>query len=448
MTTEVTNNIENYVKHFERIEREYGGSQFAWLTPLRKAAIARFVELGFPTTRHEDWKWTNVAPIAQTDFAPATTDESKVSPQQVAGYGFDVDEGARLVFVNGRFVQSLSDLSSLPNAITVMSLNEAIRAGNTHVQQHLGRHASHENQPFTALNTAMMEDGVFIHVPRGTVVEQPIHAIYISTDADNAFVAYPRNLVIADVSSEVSFVETFAGIGDTPYFNDAVTEIVAHDNAIVHHYKLEREGENSYHISTLQIHQFRDSDVTSHALCMGRALVRNDINALLDGEGCEATLNGLYLCNGEEHVDNHLWVDHAKPRCNSREYFKGVLDGSGRGIFSGKIIVREDAQKTDAKQSNMSLLLSDSAQVESNPQLEIFADDVKCTHGATIGQVDEDAMFYLRTRGLTEETARSVLIFAFARERLDDIKLAPLRVKLEELLLERLPQGELLREAI
>ena len=248
-----------------------------------------------------------------------------------------------------------------------------------------------------------MEDGAFLHVPQGTVVEKPIHVVFVSAPDGRPVVSHPRLLVVADANSQVTVVETYVGVGSERYFTNCVTELVAGENAIVDHYKAVLESVGSYHIGALQIHQRRSSNVSSFTITLGGGLTRNDIGTLFDGEGCVGTLNGLYMVKEREHVDNHLTVDHAKPHCDSREFFKGVLDGRGRGIFSGRIIVRKDAQKTDAKQSNMTLLLSEHAQVESKPQLDIFADDVKCTHGATVGQVDGNAVFYLRSRGLSEE---------------------------------------------
>ena len=293
-----------------------------------------------------------------------------------------------------------------------------------------------------------MEDGAFVYVPKGKVVVEPIHLLFLTTASERALVTHPRNLIVAEPSSQVTVVETYAGLGDGVYFTNAVTEIIARENSVIDHYKIVREGGAAFHMATLQLHQERSSTVDAHTVCLGGILVRNDINTVLDGEGCECTLNGLYLVIGKEHVDNHLVVDHASPHCNSREFFKGILDGHGRGVFSGRIIVRKDAQKTDAKQTNRSLLLSQDARVESKPQLEILANDVKCTHGATIGQVSEEALFYLRSRGLSKEAARSLLVFAFAGECLDRVRIKPLRAQLETLLLARLPQGNLLREAV
>jgi Fe-S cluster assembly protein SufD len=332
--------------------------------------------------------------------------------------------------------------------VQVISLGSAMQAGSGVVERHVGRYVDYEDQAFAALNTALMEDGALIHIRKDAVVEQSIHLLFVSTTKGAKQVTHPRNLIVAEANSQATIVESYVGLNGDAYFTNAVTELVAGENAVLDHYKIERESVAAFHIATLRIHQERNSNVTSHAVSLGGALVRNDIHTVLDGEGCECTLNGLYMIVGSQHVDNHLLVDHAKPHCNSRENFKGILDQNSRGVFSGRIIVRQDAQKTDAKQSNMSLLLSEGAQVESKPQLEILADDVKCTHGATIGQISEEAIFYLRSRGISEEAARSLLVYAFAQERVEQIRIDALRTQLEALLFAKLQQGELLREAL
>ncbi len=445
---EVDQEQDMYVLQFERLEKRLAGGDRAWLSPIRKAAIARFAELGFPTTRQEEWRYTNVAPIAHTDFEPAGADGPELSIHKISAFTFDDDNCSRLVFVNGRWAPQLSSIRPMPGGVKVCSLATALDADTRLVEPYLARHAGYQDQPFTALNTAFVEDGAFVHLPKGSVVDEPIHLLFVSTTTDHPVVTHPRILIVADAGSQATIVETYAGIGTGTYFTNAVTELVANPNAIIDHYKIEREVETAFHIGTLQVHQFRDSNVSSHVVSLGGALTRNDINAVLDGEGCDCTLNGLYMLRGTQHVDNHLRVEHVKPHCDSREFFKGVLDDRSRGIFTGRIVVHKDAQKTDAKQTNMNLLLSEEALADSKPQLEIFADDVKCTHGATIGQVDADAIFYLRSRGISEEAARSLLVYAFAGESLARVRVAPLRKRLEELIFARLPQGQLLREAV
>ncbi len=444
---QVKDTRDTYASQFQAQERSFSGGEQAWLLPIRKAAIARFSEFGFPTTKHEHWLYTNVAPIAHTAFSPAGDTPAEVTEDQLEEFSFDAD-CCRLVFVNGRFSLQLSAVQALPQGVKAGSLAAALESDSNLVEAHLTRHAKSQDGAFVALNTAFLTDGAFIHIPKGTVVETPIHLLFVTTANGEPQVTHPRNLIVAETNSQATIVESYAGLGGGVYFTNAVTEVVANENAVVDHYKIEREGEEAFHIATTQFHQYRSSSVSFLNVSLGGALVRNDINTLLDGEGCDCNLNGLSMLGGRQHVDNHLWVQHAMPHCTSREFFKGIYDDQSRGVFCGRIFVEKGAQKTDAKQTNMNLILSEDALADSKPQLEIFADDVKCTHGATIGQIDPDAIFYLRSRGISDLAARSLLIYAFANELICDIRVEPLRAQLAELLFSRLPQGELLREAI
>jgi Fe-S cluster assembly protein SufD len=322
----------------------------------------------------------------------------------------------------------------------VGSLASALQTDLATVEPHLARFARYDAQPFVALNTALMEDGAFVRIARGVVAEEPIHLLFLTVAEEGPLVTYPRNLILADENSQATIVETYAALDGGVYFNNVVTEIIAAENAVLDHYKIQQESEGAFHIATQQVQQDRDSNFTSHSISLGGALVRNDINAVLNGTGIESTVNGLYLASGRQHVDNHTAIDHAKPHCNSHELYKGILDGHATGVFNGKIFVRPDAQKTDAKQTNQNLLLSADATINTKPQLEIFADDVRCTHGATVGQLDADAIFYLRSRGLGLEEARGLLTYAFASDILERVKVAPLRAELEKQLLSRLPR--------
>ncbi len=442
--TKVADTIDLYLSRFAAVERNPGRG--AWLMPIRKAAISRFAEFGFPTTDDEEWRFTSVAPIADQAFESAP--EVVLSTEDLRPHLISMNgDGTRLVFVNGRFAPALSETKALPKGVRVMQLRDAIERENETIRTHLGRHARGERDGFTALNTALFQDGPFVEVERGAVVEDQIQVIHISVAGRAPWMASPRGLIVAGESSQCTVVESFVAPSAGIYFNNVATEIVAMENATVDYYKLARESEAGYHISTLRLDQRRDSNVHAFVGTFGGGLVRNDIHTVLDGEGCDCGLNGLYMVDGDEHVDNHLVVEHAKPHCDSREFFKGILNGHGKGIFSGRIIVRPDAQKTDAKQTNMSLLMSDDARVESKPQLEIFADDVKCTHGATIGQINDEAIFYLRSRGLDEKAARGILIHAFAGEVLDRVRVEPLRAVMEQLVSERLPRTASLRKS-
>ena len=398
-----------------------------WLQDLRGRGAARFAELGFPTVREEEWRFTNVAPIASTAFRPAPA--GRLAPEQLDAFLY-ADAPFRLVIVNGRFVPELSRTTGLPEGMRFGSLASAIQDDPDVVARHLGTIADFDARAFPALNTAFLEDGAFVHVPEGVVIEEPLLLLFVSV-ADGAVMAHPRTLVIAGARSQSRIVETYVGNGDQAYFSNAVTEVFAGENAIVDHYKVQEESLDAFHIASMHVHTDRSANVSSHSFALGGRLVRNDVLATLDGEGSEVTLNGLYLADGDRLVDNHTTIDHAKAHCPSHEIYKGILGGRARAIFNGKIIVRPDAQKTDAKQTNRALLLTDDAAINTKPQLEIFADDVRCTHGAAIGQLDEDALFYLQARGLTFHEARDMLIHAFAGDILDRVRIEPLRRALE-----------------
>jgi Fe-S cluster assembly protein SufD len=441
--TETAAGVDRYLAEFERFERELAAEP-AGLRQMRRAAIERFASLGFPTLRQEEWRLTNVAPIVQGTFHWPESDPDSVSPDLIAPHAFDA--AARLVFVNGRFSARLSQVGELPTGTVVASLAEVLARDPGRVEPWLGRFARFDAHPFVALNTAFLRDGAFIQVPRGAVTG-PIHLLFLSsTEEGRPTVSFPRNLFVAGENSQTTIVETYAGANR--YFTSPVTELVAGPGSRVDHYKVQRESLEAFHMATFQVYGERAAAPSSHSISIGGALVRNDVNAVLDGEGIDCILNGLYFGDGRQLVDNHMRVEHAKPHCASHELYKGVLDGKSRAVFNGLIHVRHGAQKTDAKQSNRNLLLSRDAIANSNPQLEIFADDVKCTHGSTVGQLDEDAVFYLRSRGIGAEAARSLLTYAFASDIVERIKVEPVRRDLEEFLFARLPMGEVVRQAV
>ncbi len=433
-----------YLAEFERFQRELPAGEPAAVQALRRLAIERFAALGFPTSRQEEWRQTSVAPIAQGAFQRADSDPEAIDPEQIAPYDFAA--AARLVFVDGRFSARLSSSDSLPAGTLVTSLAQALERAPEKAEPWLGQLARFENHPFVALNTAFLRDGAFIWVPPNAAVG-PIHLLFLSSSENGrGTVSFPRNLIVTGEGSQLTVVETYAGTG--AYFNCPVTELAAGANSVVDHYKVQRESRDAFHMATFQLHGDRDSVPSSHSISLGGGLVRNDVNAVLDGEGIDCILNGLYLLDGSQFVDNHMRVEHAKPHCASHELYKGVLDGKARSIFNGLIHVHKGAQKTDAKQSNRNLLLSRDAVANSNPQLEIYADDVKCTHGSTVGQLDDDAIFYLRSRGIGAEAARSLLTYAFASDIVERIKVEPVRRDLEEFLFARLPKGEVVRQAV
>ena len=428
-----TQQLESYLESFSEFEKLAAGHALAWLRKLRRDAFARFCEVGFPTTHDEDWRFTNVSSIAQTPFRLARSSRVQVSQQQLEPYRI-AGVASQLVFLNGRFAFELSSLEKLPDGVKVSSLAEEISSDPGAIQQHFSRYVDIRRDAFCALNTAFAEDGAYVRIPRSTLVEEPIYLLFVSTRDDAPSMSHPRNLIVAEEDSQATFVEDYVSFDDGAAFCNTVTELVAGDHTVLAHYMIEREHKQAFNISTLRIQQGRSTNVVSHSVLLGGALVRNNVHPVLAGEGGECLINGLFIGNGHQHLDNYMLVEHTSPRCGSRQFYNGILDGHAHGVFHGRIIVDKAAQKTDAKQTNRNLLLSDEAQIDTKPQLEIYADDVKCTHGATIGQIEGDALFYLRSRGIDEVSARKLLLFAFASECLDRMKSGPVRRHVEELI--------------
>src|SRR3990170_1261011 len=420
-----------YLADFARLEREAYGSEPDWLQAFRRQGLEAFRSRGFPTTKEEAWKYTNVSPIARQRFLPAASLEGNgISADRLQPITFSQYEGSRLVFVNGHYAPRLSILKEIPPGVRAGSLAKMLAWDPKAVERHLGRYAKAEASPFTALNAAFLQDGAFIEVPPQTVVEHPIHVLFVSTFHPTPVVSYPRNLIVVGPEAQVTVTESYAGLDEGLYFTDSVTEAVVGDGARLDHYKLQRESEKAFHVGTLQIHQERGSVASDSSISFGGALVRNDLNAWFGGEGGGLSLYGLYSTHGAQHVDNHTRIDHAKPACTSRELYKGILDGRSRGVFCGNVVVHKDAQKTNAVQTNRNLLLSKDALADSIPGLQILANDVKCKHGSTTGQLDENAVFYLRSRGLDSDAARALLTYAFAREIVDQIRVAAMHAVL------------------
>ncbi len=418
----------------------------AHIQRIRTEAMARFAELGLPTTKHEEWKYTSLRPLAKLSLKPARPEANGVGPDDVAKHLFAGLNCHRLLFVNGRLSSRFSPPVDLPESVSVCSLTEAYDKDPGLIEAHLARFASHEDHAFAALNTAFLADGALVCITGGHVLDQPVHLIHVSVPSDGPTVSHPRNLIIVGDNCQATIIESYITTKDEAYLTNALTEIVIGENAVVQHIKLQEESTEAFHISMIRSSQGRSSSFTSHVISHGSSLARSDIQSRLDGEGAECTLNGLYMLTGRQHFDTRTVLDHAQPHCNSRELYKGILDGQSHGVFNGKIIVRPDAQKTDAKQSNMNILLAKGATVNSKPQLEIFADDVRCTHGATIGRLDDNALFYLRSRGIDQESARNLLIYGFASDVLGLITTEAVRRYAQELLLSRLPGGKIMRE--
>jgi Fe-S cluster assembly protein SufD len=429
---QVTTTIKNpgtYLDAFTAFEKRAAGRNLGWLGKLRADAFSRFCEVGFPTTHDEDWRFTNVAEIARTPFQLPKQGPA-LSKAELEAATFE-GRGAQLIFVNGEF---LRELSSIPQGLAVSSLLEQLARSPEEVRLHLGRYLDTRRDPFSALNTAFIEDGAYVHVRRGTALEQPVHLVFISTAGDAPTMSHPRNLLVFEDETEGTVVEEYISIGGGPLLSNSATELIAGENATVGHYMVEREHREAFNISTLRIQQARSSSVASHSLLLGGGLVRNNVHPVLAGEGSECLINGLFVGDGRQHLDNYMHVEHASPHCSSRQFYNGILDGHAHGVFHGRIVVHKDAQKTDAKQTNRNLLLSDDAQIDTKPQLEIYADDVKCTHGATIGQIEENALFYLRSRGIDEPAARRLLLLAFASECVERMKAGPARTHVEHLI--------------
>ena len=425
-----------YISRFKDFENNLNGESQKPIHKLRKEAIADFSQLNFPTTHDEEWRFTNISPLLKYNFKPAGL-KKELSKNILDKFLFKELNCHLIVFVNGLYEKELSNTKNLPGKVKAGNLGEEIKSGSNLVNEHLGKYANHQKQIFTALSTAFTKDGAFIYVPDGIIIEEPIHILFITDSKDEQIFIQPRNLFIADKNSQVTIIEHYVSLGDDAYFTNVVTEIVADENSFIDHIKLQEESLKSFHISRTEIDQERGSNFTSHSISFGGEIARNDFNSRFNNQGGECTLNGLYLLKSNQLYDTHTLIDHAKPYCNSHEHYKGILDDQSRGVFNGKIMVRPDAQKTNAFQENNNIILSNEALVNTKPQLEIFADDVKCSHGATVGQLDMDSMFYLKSRGIGEEKARSILIHAFASDVVRSIKIEALRNYLEQILDDR-----------
>lgn len=434
----MSSSTEAYEQAFGAL-RASGGT--GWLPALRREAMDRFSALGFPTTRNEDWHFTSVTPIAEKVFkiAPTRTGPATLSPADITALVIGDPDWHRLVFVNGRFEASLSAFAGLPAEVRVTTLAEALKESPEFVAEHLGKLASGEGQTFTAFNTAFAQDGVVIHVPGGEVVEAPVHIVHIADSHAAGVGIHPRLLVVVEPLAQITIVESYACAGPMSggYLTNAVAEIEIGNGARVDHYKIQRESTDAFHVGTTQVRQGRDSLYHSFSYAAGAAISRTNVYTQLAGENAEARLNGLYLIDGAQHADHQTFVEHLAPACASRELYKGILDGGSHGVFNGKVYVDPIAQKTDGKQTNHALLLSDHARIDTKPQLEIFADDVKCTHGATVGRLDETALFYMRSRGISPSQARRLLTYAFAADVIEKIELEPLKHALEAQVLGR-----------
>ncbi|OGT33414.1 MAG: Fe-S cluster assembly protein SufD [Gammaproteobacteria bacterium RBG_16_51_14] len=437
--------IHHYLAEYHRRE---ASNNTPWLQEQGLAALEKFRNNGLPTTRQENWKYTDIGALARTGFITADARHNTIEHHRLDAVRIKGLDCYELIFINGQFSPTHTRLEGLPAGVMVESLGRSLPNPSATVREHLNRYADNDNYAFTALNTAFLTDGTLLVIPANAVIEKPVNLLYISNRQDQTLVSHPRNLVILGANSRATLIESYIGLDKAEYFTNTVTEILAGEGASLEHYKIQQESERSFHIGSTHVTQQKDSRYVSHSISLGGALVRNDITATLGGNGSETILNGLYMAGDRQHVDNHTLVNHLQPNTRSEEYYRGVLDGHARGVFNGKIIVHKNAQKTDARQSNANLLLSDNAEVDTKPELEIYANDVKCSHGATVGQLDENMLFYLRSRAIDEETARSLLTYAFADDVIRRITLQPVRDRLEYSVIGRLPDASLIREFV
>jgi Fe-S cluster assembly protein SufD len=429
---EPESSLEAYRIDFENTQK--ASTEPEWLRELRRSAFADFERLDYPTMKDEDWHFTNVAPIAEKMFG-LPRKGAPVSEDAISRFGFGQGWNT-VVFVNGK-LERIDEQANAHQSAQITSLAGEIANGSEVLKKHYAQLSTPESGAFTALNAAMASDGVVIRISADALIEKPIHLLFISdSNAENTAIQ-TRNLIFAERHSQVTIIESYVTLGGDNYFTNAVTEVFVADGARVGHYKLQTEARSAFHVGTIQVHQARGSRYESFSFATGAKLSRTNVYTTLAGDAAEAILNGLYMVDGSQHVDHQTRIEHVAPNCPSHELYKGILDGNSHGVFNGKVYVHPEAQKTDGKQSNNNLLLSDGARIDTKPQLEIFADDVKCTHGATVGRLDETALFYMRSRGVGPAQAKRLLTYAFAADVLEKIELEPLREVLEAQVLER-----------
>lgn len=426
-----------YLENFQAFENSLNGEKERPFHGLRKEAIESFSKLNFPAAKDEEWRFTNISPLLKNQFVLPQVNKN-ISSNDLAKFLIDGLEANLLTFVNGIYSEELSSISDLPEGVIICNIAGAVEKQNELLEKYFAKYAKHKDNIFSSLNAAFTNNGAFIYIPNGKIIEKPIMILHLVSAGEDKILVQPRNLFIAGTNSQVKIIESYTSVNGGVYFTNAVTEIICGENAVVEHIKLQNESHNAFHIATIEIDLEKHSNFSSYNVSLGSAITRNNINAKFNAEWSECTLNGLLLTDGTQLIDNHTMIDHAVPNCVSHELYKGVLNGKSKAVFNGKVMVRKDAQKTNAFQQNKTILLSDEALIDTKPQLEIFADDVKCSHGATIGRLDEDSLFYLRARGIGLEQAKTILIYAFASDVVHSINIDPLKDHLEKLLAERL----------
>ncbi|HYN84096.1 MAG TPA: Fe-S cluster assembly protein SufD [Pyrinomonadaceae bacterium] len=438
MTAEATTEKSLYAELFD--ETSARGGEPEWLARLRSDALERFERGGFPTTDDEDWKYTNVAPVARGNFRPAGDEAGAFDASLVDAFVYEESRRSRLVFVDGVFRADLSSTEGLPTEAVVTDLRSALEGPHAEVvREHLARSQEHDRDSFTSLNTAFVRDGAFLFLPKGVVAPAPIQLLFLASGARDDVAAFPRVLVVAERDSGATILESYASLNEAAaYFTNSVVESFVGEGARVVHYKVQREGERAFHVASTRAALARSASYDLTTVTLGARLSRHGVEVRLAAEGAECWVDGLYLVGDGQHADTHSLIDHQSPRCTSHQNYKGILDGRSRAVFNGSVFVRRDAQQTDAFQSNKNLLLSPEARVDTKPQLEIFADDVKCAHGATVGQLEEEELFYLTSRGLHPDLARNLLTYGFAEEIVEKVKIESIKRQLDSAILNRL----------
>lgn len=422
--------------------REFAGARRgepSWVGRLREGAFGRFEELGFPSTDEEDWKYTNVTPLARKAFRPAPPEAVKLESVAVEPFVSAEARRSRLVFVNGAFSPEHSSLEAIPQTVVVEELGAALAGEHGEVLwEHLGRLSGEGSDAFSALNTAFLGGGALLRVPKGVTVAAPVQLLFLTAPGEADSASFPRVLLVAERDSRLDIIETYASAGDAEYFTDAVVEVFVGEGARVTHYKVQNEADGAFHVASTRAEVSQDGAYELTTVTLGARLSRHDIEVALTSPGAECRVDGLYLVGTGQHADTHSLIEHREPNCTSRQNYKGILDGKSRAVFNGRVYVHEGASQTDAEQSNKNLLLSTDARVDTKPQLEIYNDDVKCSHGATVGQLDEEELFYLLSRGLHPDLARNLLTYGFAEEIVGSIKHESIRAQLDEAILNRL----------
>ena len=435
MVTELAKTENNYQAGFQAARES--SPTVPWLELVRNSAMERFEQLGFPTVHQEEWKYTNLAPLAKLEFLPAT--RATAGAIDIERFVFPETATAHLVVVNGFLSEELSITTGLENAVAIDLLSAVADARyNKVARSYLARNAGYHNNGLAALNTAFLQSGLFLWLPKNVKVETPIQITFLTDVEEPRTASFPRLLIVAEENSSATIIENYVSTREQQYFTNSVAEIVLKEGARLEHYRMQRESSKAFHTSNTSAELGRNSSYDTTSINLGGRLSRHDISVVLDHEGAECWVDGLYLVGSDQHTDTHSVIDHQQPHCNSNQLYKGILDGNARAVFNGKIFVREGAQKTDAMQTNKNLLLSPNARVDTKPQLEIYADDVKCAHGAAVGQIDQEELFYLQARGINPELGRSLLTYGFAEEVIGKIKIASIRAELDEFVLTQL----------